>query len=100
MIGQTRAFYENASARSGLPSDCDKWFAYTQGAQKVNRAPHAKDAGARAGCLDACAQTAGTGIIEVGYFYYLSTASAHGNRPAALCAREGGHGGTRERGRE
>ena len=29
-----------------------------------------------------------------------SAASAHGNRPAALCAREGRHGGTRERGRE
>jgi hypothetical protein len=50
--------------------------------------------------LDACAQTAGPGIVEVGYFYYLSTASAYGNRPAALCAREGRHGGTRERGRE
>ena len=50
--------------------------------------------------MDACAETAGTGIIEVGYFYYLSTAAAHGHRSAALGAWEGGHGGTRERGRE
>jgi len=68
--------------------------------QKVNRAAHAKDTGARPGGPDARAQTAGTGIVEVGYFYYLSTASAHGSRPAALRAREGGRGGTRERGRE
>ena len=39
-------------------------------------------------------------LVAIGYFYYLSTAAAHGSRPAALCAREGRHGGTRERGRE
>ena len=75
-------------------------FADIKAAQKVNRAPHAKDTGARARSQDARAQTAGAGIIEVGDFYYLSTASAHGSRPAALRAREGRHGGTRERGRE
>ena len=83
-----------------MSGDSEKWIAYTQGAQKVNRAPHAKDTGTWTGGHDARAQTAGTGIVEVGDFYYLSTASAHGSRPAALRAREGRHGGTRERGRE
>ena len=89
-----------AAAGGSLTNYGEKRVSYLEITLKHNRTPHAKDTGARAGCQDTRAETSRTGIVEVGYFYYLSTATAHGSRPAALRARESRHGGTHERGRE
>jgi hypothetical protein len=54
----------------------------------------------RSGLTDSISKAARPGVVQVRHLDDAAATAAHGLRPAALRAREGRHGGTRERGRE
>ena len=90
----------DAAARRGLSGNGEVWLPNKDLRLQRDGPSEPENDRPRSGLTDSISKAARPGVVQVRHLDDAAATAAHGSRPAALRAREGRHGGTRERGRE